>query len=272
MSIFPALDNFEPTRQTLHLYAHAMGVIPRTHATPHPQWWHISLRAAPNGFHTTKMALPDGGQLWLEMDLLNHMLRVQTTIGGTQAISLQDGLTGTEMGDWVITAVAQHGLIGEVTRAKFESDEARIYEAKEAEGFLTAVTQIHRIFNDHRHTLTGNISPIQLWPHNFDLSMEWFGTRTITAEEHGKIQQFPSQLNLGFYPGQPIYFYSNPFPFESDKLLSQELPAGAKWHTEGWQGTILPYAELHNDPNAENRLRHFARRVYDIASPTLLVE
>ena len=87
------------------------------------------------------------------------MLRVQTAVGGTQAISLQDGLTGTEMGDWLLTAVAQHGLTDNVARAKFESDQVRVYEAKEAEGFLTAVTQVQRIFNDHRNTLTGNLRP-----------------------------------------------------------------------------------------------------------------
>ena len=170
----------------------------------------------------------------------------------------------------MLTAVAQHGLTGEVARAKFESDDGRVYDTQEAEGFLTAVTHVQRVLNDHRNTLTGNFGPIQLWPHNFDLSMEWFGTRTTTAVEHGQAQEFPSQLNLGFYPGQPIYFYSNPFPFENDKLLAHELPAGARWHTEGWQGTMLPYAELVGDDNAAIHLRQFARRVYEIASPTLL--
>jgi hypothetical protein len=190
MSIFPSLANFEPTRQTLHLYAHAMGVVPRLQAAAHPKWWHISLRVMPDGLRTTTMALPDGGQLWLEMDLRHHMLRVQTDVGGTQAISLQDELTGTEMGDWVLTAVAEHGLTGDYARQKFESDEARVYEAAEAENFLTAVTQVQRIFSDHRHALTGNIGPIQLWPHNFDLSMEWFGTRTVSHEEQGQMQEF----------------------------------------------------------------------------------
>jgi hypothetical protein len=278
MSLFPSLEGFEATRKTLHNYAQAIGVIPRTHAAPHPKWWHISLRVVPNGLQTTPMALPDGGQLWLELDLRHHALKVQTSAGGTQAVSMGGRMTGTEMGDWVITAVAQHGLGGEYARAKFESSEGRVYEEKEAERFMTAVTQVQRIFTDHRHTLTGNLSPIQLWPHNFDLSLEWFGTRIVTAEEHGEVQEFPSQLNLGFYPGQPIYFYSNPFPFESDVLLDKELPPGAQWHTEGWQGTMLPYAELVGDEHAElvgddhaeARLRQFARRVYELASPTLM--
>lgn len=270
MSLFPSLENFEPTRQTLHLYAQAMGVVPRVHARPHPKWWHISLRVGPQGLQTTTMKLPDGGKLWLEMDLRNHLIKVQTGYGGTQAINLRSGLTGTEMGEWILTTIAQHGLEGEYARAKFENDEVRDYDLTEAERFLTAVTHVQRIFNDHRNNLTGNIGPIQLWPHNFDLSMEWFGTRTVTHEEHGEVQEFPSQLNLGFYPGQPVYFYSNPFPFEATILLNTALPAGAKWHSEGWQGSMLPYAELVGDNQAEARLRQFARQVYEISVPTLL--
>jgi hypothetical protein len=34
----------------------------------------------------------------------------------------------------------------------------------------------------------------------------------------------------------------------------------------------LPYQELVGDPAAENRLRGFARRVYEIAAPTLMAE
>lgn len=270
MSLFPSLENFEPTRQTLHLYALAMGVVPRVHARPHPKWWHISLRVRPHGLQTATMNLPDGGQLWLELDLRNHLLKVQTDYGGTEAVDLRQDRTGSEMGKWLLTAVAQHGLEGEYARAKFENDEARDYDPAEAESFLTAVNHVHRIFNDHRNSLIGNIGPIQLWPHNFDLSMEWFGTRTVTHEEHGEVQEFPSQLNLGFYPGRPIYFYSNPFPFEGDILLGKELPPGAKWHSEGWQGTMLPYAELAGDDHAEARLRQFAWQVYDLAAPTLL--
>ena len=54
-------------------------------------------------------------------------------------------------------------------------------------------------------------------------------------------------------------------------MVDHPLPDGAKWHTDGWQGTILPYAELVDDLEAESRLRVFAKAVYDLASPTLLI-
>ena len=88
-----------------------------------------------------------------------------------------------------------------------------------------------------------------IWPHGFDLSFEWFGTRVERFEENGEVQEYPSQLNLGFYPTGDAYFYSNPWPFD-ESLPANELPHGAVWNTDGWQGTKLDYADLVGDPDA----------------------
>ena len=203
------------------------------------------------------------------MDLAEHLVRLQTSYGGTRAFSMQEGLTGTQFGDQILTAVADLGLEAEYARQKFEDDEPRDYDPQQAARFFTALSNAHRIFNAHRATLTGKMGPVQLWPHGFDLAFEWFGTRVETYEEHGELQEFPSQLNLGFYPGGDPYFYSNPWPF-TESLLDAHLPDGARWHTEGWQGAMLPYATLVDVDNADERLRAFAKRVYELARPTLL--
>ena len=97
-----------------------------------------------------------------------------------------------------------------------------------------------------------------------------FGTRTVDYEEDGQVTSYPSQLNLGFYPGEPEpYFYSNPWPFEKGQLIEQALPDGARWHLDGWEGTYLPYASLAGKADASDRLLKFAGRVYEVASPTL---
>jgi hypothetical protein len=51
--------------------------------------------------------------------------------------------------------------------------------------------------------------------------------------------------------------------------MEHDLPHGAEWHTDGWEGTILYYDQLAGDPDASTKLAEFAKAVFDIASPTL---
>jgi hypothetical protein len=270
---FPALTDWEPTRQTLQLYGRAMASVPRAHLKAHPRWWHISLKVQPDGLRTSDIARPDGGLFWLAMDLKHHQVVLNSDSGPLRELDMTQGLTAVQFGDALLSAVAELGLSATYARKGFANDEPRQYNPEAAGRFLTALVAADRIFKEHRATLTGEVSPVQHWPHNFDLSMEWFGTRVERYEEDGQLKEFPSQINLGFYPGDPDnapYFYSNPWPFEAGKLTSQPLPRGARWFTEGWQGTILPYDELAGDANAESRLKEYARAVFDIASPLLM--
>ena len=123
----------------------------------------------------------------------------------------------------------------------------REYDPETATAFSSVLGSVSAVFEKHRSGLDGEVSPIQLWPHGFDLAFEWFGTRVETFEEDGEVTEYPSQLSLGFYPGGRPYFYSNPWPFDAENLVDHPLPHGARWHTEGWQGTILYYEQLEGE-------------------------
>lgn len=273
ISAFLSLDGFEPTRQTLQLYSRVSGAVLAAHAHHHPRWWHISLKVVPDGLVTDGIPLPTGGLLTLKMDLRNHeiVLVDQGQVG--RAFDMTLGTPASAIGDAVLSAVAELGLTGPFPRDKFENDQTRDYDPAQAQRFLDVLVRVDRIFKQHRASLLGEVGPVQLWPHGFDLAFEWFGSRVQSIEEQGQVQHVPAQLNLGFYPGDPDtapYFYSNPWPFETEFLLDKPLPAEARWHTEGWQGTILPYAALVDDLNAEERLLAYARTVYELARPTLM--
>jgi hypothetical protein len=267
----PLPEDFEPTRATLHAYAQAVDAIPRTHATPHPKWWHVSLKVIPRGFITDNVSLPGGGLVNLLMDLHNHEIVVHASDGSERRQSMTEGLTGTQMADGLIGMVAELGLEGEYDRAKFENEEPRKYDPEAADTYFQAAANISHIFNHHVQSLDGTVSRVQLWPHNFDLACEWFGTRVETHEENGEVAEVPSQINLGFYPAGRAYFYSNPWPLDGDKLMSHDLPHGAEWHTEGWEGTILYYDQLAGDPKAATKLLEYARAVHEIAAPTWMM-
>jgi len=267
---FPSLPaTWESTRATLHAYAHAVGVVPRLHAIAHPQWWHVSLAVRPTGLVTDAIPLPGGGNTQIRLDLMNHVAVVESSRGTRHAIPLNGGLSATSLGDRIIEAVGELGLDGEYDRSRFENDDARPYDDATASLMFGIFTDVATVFERHRMTLDGPVGPVQLWPHGFDLAVEWFGSRTETFEENGEVSEHPSQLNLGFYAAGDPYFYSNPWPFEATTLTAAELPHGAVWHTEGWEGSMLPYAKLAGDPAGLEKLADYAHAVFDVAAPTL---
>jgi hypothetical protein len=162
------------------------------------------------------------------------------------------------------------GLSGEYDTSKFDDDTARPYDSDKAAAFFEVLTDAHQALQAHRATLTGEVGPIQVWPHGFDLAFEWFGTRTVEYDEDGETASYPAQLNLGFYPAGRAYFYSNAWPFDTAALLDAQLPHGAEWHTEGWEGSILYYDQVAGESDATTRVTEYAAAVYEAAAPTLL--
>jgi hypothetical protein len=255
---------YEPTRATLHAYARAAGAIPRAYGIPQPRWWHISLKVRPGGLLTDPIPTPDGRALAVLLDLTHHRVVLHPSRGERTEMDLRAGATATEIGDRLVSAVAGLGLEGGVERDRYADDEPRSYDPAAAAAYFTAFVAVHGVLEQHRSTLGNRVSPIQVWPHGFDLAFDAFGTRMVDHDG----APLPAQLNLGFYPGGEPYFYSNPWPFDPD-LVSAELPPGAEWHAEGWQGSLLPYTAVRADPDPGARLLEYARRVHTLVAPML---
>ena len=272
MAVLPPMpEDWEDTRSTLHAYAHAASALPRALIPAHDKWWHTSLKPTPEGLVSDPIILPEEGTVTVRMDLHNHAVVLETSDARRRAWPMDAGLTGTELGDELIAAAGELGLSADFDRERFESDDPRPYDPAAASAFYDVLEAVAAVFGQHRATLEGEVSPVQLWPHGFDLSFEWFGTRVEEFEEDGSVVEYPSQLNLGFYPAGDAYFYSNPWPFDVDTLIEQDLPEDCTWNIDGWQGTKLRYADLAGDDGATDRLLEFAQRVFEIARPTLTV-
>ena len=260
---FPA--SWGATRRTLHAYARAVSAIPRAHAVAHPHWWHLGLAVRPEGLTTVPVPLPGGGALAGRLDPRRRALVLTTSTGESREFPLDAGWTGSEMGDRVTAAAADFGLAGGYDRERYADDEAGPYDVEAAAAFFTAVVKVAGAFEEFRARLDPlRVSPVQVWPHGFDMAFDWFGTRSVPHEDG----HLPAQLNLGFYPGTEAYFYSNPWPLERS-LLAAALPTGARWHTEGWEGAYLGYEAVRSVPDGRARLLEFAAAVHDLAAPTL---
>jgi hypothetical protein len=258
----------------LSQYAAVVGVIPRALSEPHPKWWHISLKVQEDGAATDPIPHPEstGVTFQLLMNLRAHSVDVSTSEGEVRSLSMTDGLSSTEFGNRLLSMLGELGIDAEFEREKYENDEPRAYNPEAANSYRDGLINTSRVLALHRSSLTGDMGPIQLWPHNFDIAFEWFGTRLIPYGEGDDAQEIPSQINFGLAPGDnshpEAYFYSNPWPFE-DSLIDRELPTGAQWFTDNWQGSLLPYAEIAGDPAGEEKLAAYFKAVYELSSPLL---
>ncbi|HNB52920.1 MAG TPA: DUF5996 family protein [Anaerolineales bacterium] len=272
--VLPTLEDWSETKATLHAYSKVVGALSRTHAIAHPKWWHISLKVVPDGLMTDTMALPDGEIFALKMNMLAHSVELNVSNGSSYSWLMDQNWTASHLADQIFGTVESLGLKGKYARQKFANEEPRTYDHGHAERFFSILVNVEQAFRRHRAGLPGTVGPVQFWPHGFDLSFEWFGTRQIEFEEHGQKSTFLSQINLGFSPGESShpepYFYSNPFPFEREHL-AHPLPHGARWFTEGWQGSLLEYASLAGSPDGLQKVADYAKAVFDLASPGLMV-
>ena len=92
----PLSTTFEPTRTTLHAYAHGVGAIPRTLGEHHPKWWHVSLNVTPTGLTTDAVAIPGGGTFWLRMDLRKHAVVLEKSSGESLEFSMTAPMRGAD--------------------------------------------------------------------------------------------------------------------------------------------------------------------------------
>jgi len=183
-------------------------------------------------------------------------------------VPMDAGLTAEELLDRLVIHLAPVDLGDEVDRGRLRSESEGSYDESAATAFWSALSAVATALEDERAKRSGDTSPVQLWPHGFDASFEWFGTKMVEHTEGSTTEMLPGQLNLGWYPAGDAYFYSNPWPFD-EGLTAVSLPGNAEWHTEGWMGSTLAYSTVSSHDAGISAFVEFATAVFEAAAPTL---
>ena len=115
-------------------------------------------------------------------------------------------------------------------------------------------------------------SPIQLWPHHFDLSMIWLPGEKIAGQDPNDEEYSDKQMNFGFAFGDDgipePYFYVTAYP-TPDAMAAIRLPAGSEWRTDGFNGAVLTYRTLRDTSDASDYLQDFWSRLLTTGQPAL---
>lgn len=260
--MFPVLREWETTRNALHAYTKVLGAIRASFSEPHPKWWHVSLRPYTSGLSTTNIPHPskEGQTFSISLELRNHYVLFSNSEGFVEQIRISDGPSPNQLFDGLCKMMVEDGIECQADNSKFENAEQQDYSIDKAEKYFLALSRSVNVMHEIKAGVRLETSPVQLWPHHFDLSFEIFGDKDVAYEEDGQSKSAKSQIGIGFAAFDAAhpdpYFYVNPFPFD-DKITQEPLAPGAHWHLEGWKGACLPYAKLVEAEDGEQLLKDY---------------
>jgi len=255
---FPLLDPdaFEATRDALHAYSHILGDWAKTCRARRKHWWHASLRPTLTGLTTG--VIYSETDFEIDLNIRESALTVRTAIG-EQLWEELGGQPVEELAARVRRFLESVGVSACPPNASAEnSSSAKAfdgYSAEEANKLARALIAVAGALDTFRAGVREETSPIQLWPHHFDLAMLWLPGDKITGQDPNDEEYADKQMNFGFTFGDSgipePYFYVTAYPLP-DAFPTVELPAGTQWQTEGFAGAILLYERLgqESDPDA----------------------
>ena len=273
---FPPLPlaDWLPTRDAIHAYAQALGKI-RGVLTPRQRhWWHISLCVTETGLATPPIPLaPDGSSLVLRLDLQQHRLEIDLPAHPTRTLPLTAPWSSRSFLGQVLEVLAAAGVDPGIDRASFGSETPLSYDPIAAERFGAVLRQVDVVFRRFQAELPGETSPVQLWPHHFDLALTWLSGRKVPGFDEADEEWADEQMGFGFVTGDggflDPYFYIMAYPWPP-ALDAVPLKRPARWVRKGWKGALLPYAALSSRKDPAAYLLDFLSGVQQMAAKQMM--
>lgn len=247
---FPNLDahRIRDTRNAMHAYAQVLGDW-RASCLPHRKhWWEITVYPSIRGLTTG--IVHSAIDFELELDVMADRLRGYVA-GGREFSEPLAGRPAGELAEIAEDFLVESGIERELIpvdqgRDTF-SQSTQKYSTEVAQDLAAAFRSISGALGKFRAGIREETSPIQIFPHHFDLAMLWLPGEKIPGQDPENEEMSDKQMNFGFTFGDEgipePYFYITAYPLP-DTLPSLALPEGTSWHAEGFNGAVLLYRTL----------------------------
>jgi hypothetical protein len=245
---FPILDPYSitETRDALRDYSQVLGAWLKTCRPRRKHWWHVSLRPSLSGLTTG--VIHAGVDIELELDLSEGLLLGRTSNGERlteKLLGQPAAVFAAGIREFMLAAGVDRSCIPE--RTDFNTSGYAGYSAEHAYRLGRAFNATSAAMELFRANIRRETSPIQLWPHHFDLSMVWLPGEKIPGQDAEDEEYSDKQMNFGFTFGDDAipepYFYVTAYPLPG-AFPSLPLPAGTTWQSEGFSGAVLLYKSL----------------------------
>lgn len=245
---FPELDSVEiiETRDAMHTYARILGDCLKACRSKRKHWWHASLRPSLNGLSTGIVRATNDVEL--EVDFHEPALLMRST-GGEFDIKLS-GQPAGEVATLVAEFLKTNGVDVDTATQIAAADRGVAFAGfspQHAAAMGETLRSVATALEEFRASVAEETSPVQLWPHHFDLSMIWLPGEKIEGQDPENEEYSDKQMNFGFAFGDEgipePYFYVTAYP-APDEMADVKLPAGALWKTGGFTGAVVSYQDV----------------------------
>ena len=271
----PPLTDWETTSRTLHLASMLAVPIQKVLLEPRNNYLHFAMWITQTG--TTSQVLPQGGKI--SVDYSDATLHYQHPDGNLSAFKLADH-TQASLFDALLDVLKDDELAAFYTNPtaenmidrfqkegealftnmdEFTRDEKLIVNWQTSISYAVVLYTIYTAVARFRARLEGHMTPVVIWGEHFDLSTLWFVDPEMSDHK--------AHLNFGFAPfsdgfDEPyLYVYAYPYP---DDFIPPELPAPARWHTEGWTGVVIDYADIAEQEYPAQFVEDLCLQIFDV--------
>ncbi len=247
--------------------------------------WHATFYVTARGLTTSLIPGRDGGYE-VVFDFVDHVLRVTTTDGREEAISLAP-MPVASFHERFLGALARLGAPTRMHHAPNEVPDPvpfreqtapGAYDPAAAQDFWRALVATDAVFSEFRTGFLGKVSPVHLFWGSFDLAVTRFSGRPAPVHPGG----FPALpdavtreayshevISAGFWAGggpidAPAY-YAYAYPMPAGLAEARVEPAGAYFAPAAGE-FLLPYDVVRTAADPEATLRRFLASTYEAAA------
>jgi Family of unknown function (DUF5996) len=275
------LEDWEATKETLHLWAQIVGKVRMASTAPRNHWWHVPLYVDVRGLTTRRMHSSQDVTFQIDFDFVDHRLVARTNQGAAESFALVDGLSVAAFDEQLHATLRGLGIEVEIRETPFgvpvvtpfpADDVHASYDRDAVERFWRILDWTDGVFEEFAGWYCGKTSPVHLFWHSFDLALTRFGGSRApelpNADPVSREAYSHEVVSFGFWAGdqsmlEPTYYsYTAPEP---PALRGQPLrPGEARWvERDGGSLAVLPYEAVRSAPEPRTALLAFLESTYE---------
>jgi hypothetical protein len=271
------LEEWRPTKDTLHLCSQILGRIKLATAPPRNHWWNVALDVDVRGLTTGR--LHRGVTTFeVQLDVIDHALVVLSSDGRTKRFDLAEGVTVADFSARIHQALADLGVDVAIKEDPFDVPFFTPFSRDIEHGswdndalvrFWHVLDWSDLVFQEFNGWFNGKTSPVQLFWHNLDLAVSRFSGRPCEPNASDPVTQDAHShelITFGFWAGDDnsgeAAYYSYTYP-EPDGLHDQLLSVGNWVEAGGSSLAVLPYEAVRTSRNPRRTLLAFCQSAYE---------